>query len=87
MELEEHKQINKGMLLGVAGVILFSLTLPVTRLIVPYFDPIFIGLGRSVIAAIPAVIAYNRFAAKVDRLSVRYESFMEEFTNILQRRV
>ena len=56
MELEEHKQINKGMLLGVAGVILFSLTLPVTRLIVPYFDPIFIGLGRSVIAAIPAVI-------------------------------
>ncbi len=37
-------------------------------------------------AAIPAVIAYNRFASSVDRLSVRYESFMEEFTNILQRK-
>ena len=37
-------------------------------------------------AAIPAVIAYNRFAASVDRLAVRYESFMEEFTNILQRK-
>ncbi|HSH97263.1 MAG TPA: protein TolQ, partial [Methyloradius sp.] len=33
----------------------------------------------------PAVIAYNRFATSVDRLAVRYESFMEEFTNILQR--
>ena len=37
-------------------------------------------------AAIPAVIAYNRFAANVDRMAVRYESFMEEFTNILQRK-
>ncbi len=34
----------------------------------------------------PAVIAYNRFAASVDRLAVRYESFIEEFTNILQRK-
>ncbi len=55
-ELEQQHQINKGMLLGLAGVIVFSLTLPVTRLITPYFDPIFIGLGRSVIAAIPAII-------------------------------
>ena len=36
-------------------------------------------------AAIPAVVAYNRFAHDVDRLSVRFESFMEEFSNILQR--
>ena len=35
--------------------------------------------------AIPAVWAYNRFATKVERISVRYESFAEEFSSILQR--
>jgi biopolymer transport protein TolQ len=38
-------------------------------------------------AAIPAVVAYNRFAHDVDRLAVRFESFMEEFQNILQRQL
>lgn len=46
-----------------------------------------VATAIGLFAAIPAVIAYNRFAAGVDRLSVRYESFMEEFTNILQRRI
>lgn len=45
-----------------------------------------IATAIGLFAAIPAVIAYNRFASNVDRLSVRYESFMEEFTNILQRK-
>lgn len=45
-----------------------------------------IATAIGLFAAIPAVIAYNRFASGVDRLSVRYESFMEEFTNILQRK-
>ena len=36
-------------------------------------------------AAIPAVVAYNRFAADINRLATRFDSFMEEFTNILQR--
>ncbi len=45
-----------------------------------------IATAIGLFAAIPAVIAYNRFAAHVDRLAVRYESFMEEFTNILQRK-
>ena len=35
--------------------------------------------------AIPAVWAYNRFATRVERLSVRYETFAEEFSSILQR--
>lgn len=35
--------------------------------------------------AIPAVWAYNRFANRVERLSVRYETFAEEFSSILQR--
>lgn len=45
-----------------------------------------VATAIGLFAAIPAVIAYNRFATSVDRLSVRYESFMEEFTNILQRK-
>lgn len=45
-----------------------------------------IATAIGLFAAIPAVVAFNRFTANVDRLSVRYESFMEEFTNILQRK-
>jgi biopolymer transport protein TolQ len=45
-----------------------------------------IATAIGLFAAIPAVIAYNRFASSVDRLAVRYESFIEEFTNILQRK-
>ena len=45
-----------------------------------------VATAIGLFAAIPAVIAYNRFASSVDRLSVRYESFMEEFTNILQKK-
>ena len=44
----------KGMILGFLGVAAFGLTLPATRFIVPYFDPIFIGLGRAVIASFVA---------------------------------
>jgi biopolymer transport protein TolQ len=45
-----------------------------------------IATAIGLFAAIPAVIAYNRFAASVDRVAIRYESFMEEFTNILLRK-
>ena len=44
-----------------------------------------IATAMGLFAAIPAVIAYNRFTHDVDRLATRYESFMEEFSNILQR--
>ena len=36
-------------------------------------------------AAIPAVLAYNRFARDIDRIACRQETFVDEFTNILQR--
>jgi biopolymer transport protein TolQ len=36
-------------------------------------------------AAIPAVIAYNRYSYQVDRLITRYDNFVEEFTGLLQR--
>ncbi|PKO84786.1 MAG: protein TolQ [Betaproteobacteria bacterium HGW-Betaproteobacteria-11] len=44
-----------------------------------------VATAIGLFAAIPAVVAYNRFAHDVDRLAVRFESFTEEFSNILQR--
>ncbi|QRX81364.1 protein TolQ [Glaciimonas sp. PAMC28666] len=44
-----------------------------------------IATAIGLFAAIPAVVAYNRFAHDVDRLAIRFESFIEEFSNILQR--
>jgi biopolymer transport protein TolQ len=44
-----------------------------------------IATAMGLFAAIPAVIAFNRYAHEVDRLANRYETFMEEFSNILQR--
>ena len=35
----------------------------------------------------PAVVAYNRFAHDIDRIAIRFESFTEEFLNILQRQL
>jgi biopolymer transport protein TolQ len=46
-----------------------------------------VATAIGLFAAIPAVVAYNRFAHDVDRLSVRFESFIEEFSNILQRQI
>ena len=54
--------------------------------VAPGISEALIATAMGLFAAIPAVIAYNRFAAKVDRLAVRYESFIEEFSNILQRK-
>jgi biopolymer transport protein TolQ len=44
-----------------------------------------VATAIGLFAAIPAVVAYNRNATDVDRLSIRFETFIEEFTNILQR--
>jgi biopolymer transport protein TolQ len=44
-----------------------------------------IATAMGLFAAIPAVVAYNRFAGDVNRLATRFDNFMEEFSNILQR--
>ena len=44
-----------------------------------------IATAMGLFAAIPAVIAYNRYADKVLRLEIRYDGFSEEFSSILQR--
>ena len=44
-----------------------------------------IATAIGLFAAIPAVVAYNRFTHDIDRLAIRFETFVEEFSNILQR--
>ena len=44
-----------------------------------------VATAIGLFAAIPAVVAYNRFARDIDRIAIRLETFMEEFSNILQR--
>jgi biopolymer transport protein TolQ len=46
-----------------------------------------VATAIGLFAAIPAVVAYNRFAHDIDRVANRMETFMEEFSNILQRNV
>ncbi len=44
-----------------------------------------VATAIGLFAAIPAVVAYNRYSHDIDRLSIRFESFIEEFSNILNR--
>ena len=46
-----------------------------------------VATAIGLFAAIPAVIAYNRFARDIDRIAIQSETFIEEFSNILQRNV
>jgi biopolymer transport protein TolQ len=44
-----------------------------------------VATAIGLFAAIPAVIAYNRFARDIDRIAMQLDTFIEEFSNILQR--
>jgi biopolymer transport protein TolQ len=44
-----------------------------------------VATAIGLFAAIPAVVAYNRFARDIDRVAIKLETFIEEFSNILQR--
>ena len=66
--------------LGLANV--QSATLAV---VAPPIAEALIATAMGLFAAIPAVIAYNRYADKVVRLEYRYDGFKEEFSSILQR--
>jgi len=46
-----------------------------------------VSTAIGLFAAIPAVVAYNRFARDIDRTAIRLETFIEEFSNILQRNI
>ncbi|MDR5812822.1 MULTISPECIES: DMT family transporter [unclassified Caballeronia] len=53
---------TEGMLLGLIGVVIFSLTLPMTRIVVAEVHPLLNGLGRALVAALPAaaLLAWRR---------------------------
>jgi len=53
--------------------------------VAPGISEALIATAMGLFAAIPAVVAYNRFAGDLNRLATRFDSFMEEFSNILQR--
>lgn len=54
-------------------------------LVAPGIAEALIATAMGLFAAIPAVVAYNRYADKVNRLELRYDMFMEEFSTLLQR--
>ena len=54
-------------------------------MVAPGISEALIATAIGLFAAIPAVVAYNRFADQVNRLEVRYDGFTEEFSTILQR--
>jgi biopolymer transport protein TolQ len=53
--------------------------------VAPGISEALVATAMGLFAAIPAVLAYNRFASKVDVLSNRYDTFMDEFSSILHR--
>ena len=53
--------------------------------VAPGISEALVATAMGLFAAIPAVIAYNRYSNDVDRLEVRYDNFKEEFSSILQR--
>lgn len=69
-----------GAFMGLANV--QSATLAV---VAPPIAEALIATAMGLFAAIPAVIAYNRYADKVVRLEYRYDGFTEEFSSILRR--
>ena len=56
-------------------------------MVAPGIAEALIATAMGLFAAIPAVIAYNRYATAIDRLYARYDIFLEEFSAILQRQV
>jgi len=54
-------------------------------MVAPGISEALIATAMGLFAAIPAVIAYNRYSNDVERLINRYETFQEEFSSILHR--
>ena len=54
-------------------------------MVAPGISEALIATAMGLFAAIPAVWAYNRFSTKLERIAVRYETFVEEFSSILAR--
>ncbi|MDC8784468.1 protein TolQ [Roseateles koreensis] len=68
-----------------AFVGLSNLTQVTLATVAPGIAEALVATAIGLFAAIPAVLAYNRFARQIDRSAITLESFIEEFSNILQR--
>ena len=68
-----------------AFVGLSNLTQVTLATVAPGIAEALVATAIGLFAAIPAVIAYNRFARQIDRTAITMETFIEEFSNILQR--
>ncbi len=66
---------------------LAALTQVTLATVAPGIAEALVSTAIGLFAAIPAVVAYNRFARDIDRIAIRLETFIEEFSNILQRNV
>ncbi len=64
---------------------LASLTQVTLATVAPGIAEALVATAIGLFAAIPAVVAYNRYSYDIERLANRFESFMEEFSNILHR--
>jgi biopolymer transport protein TolQ len=64
---------------------LSNLTQVTLATVAPGIAEALVATAIGLFAAIPAVIAYNRFARDIDRIAIQLETFIEEFSNILQR--
>jgi len=54
---EEQQDISRGLVWGFVGVLIFSVSLPLTRVAVAELDPVFVGMARGMIAAVLSLIA------------------------------
>ena len=76
---EEFARKNESCAIDIAGNML------TLAMVAPGIAEALIATAMGLFAAIPAVIAYNRYSDQVDRLIGSYENFAEEFSTILQR--
>ena len=67
-----HDMLNSGEQAGIAAV-------------APGISEALFATAIGLFVAIPAVWAYNRYANKIERISLRYDTFVEEFSSILAR--
>jgi biopolymer transport protein TolQ len=68
-----------------AFVGLANMTQVTLATVAPGIAEALVATAIGLFAAIPAVVAYNRFARDIDRIAITLETFIEEFSNILQR--
>ena len=68
-----------------AFVGLANMTQVTLATVAPGIAEALVATAIGLFAAIPAVVAYNRFARDIDRIAMTLETFIEEFSNILQR--